>query len=197
MKQQLKLMSFSKLSLKTVFILVTIVSIGSCEKNERFKKKDIKNVLTTKNNDETEVYFFTSLANTSQSIILKSQLAQYKSLEQKTKDIGFEIENSQTLLLQDIKKLTFRKLIIITDLNTAIINDDFYKQTDTANANFDKIYINSIINLLYKQIELLETITKETNDTVILKLVTHYLPKQYEFLRKTKRIKNQLKQITN
>ncbi|MNE86007.1 hypothetical protein D3C80_1830630 [compost metagenome] len=41
------------------------------------------------------------------------------------------------------------------------------------------------------QIELLETISRETNDKEILELVLRFLPQQYRLLRETERIKKQ------
>lgn len=58
--------------------------------------------------------------------------------------------------------------------------------------SFDKSYINSIIKSLSEQIELFESISKETEDMEVLNLVVHYLPKQYEFLREAKKIKKEI-----
>jgi len=49
--------------------------------------------------------------------------------------------------------------------------------------------MNSLVESLNEQIETLESVSKETNDEVILKLVLHYLPELYQFLRETEQIK--------
>jgi hypothetical protein len=41
-------------------------------------------------------------------------------------------------------------------------------------------------------IKLFESIARETSDVTVLKLITHYLPKQYEFLRETEKIKKEI-----
>lgn len=189
-------MPSSKTSLlKILFTGVTIVSINSCGKNEKVENGDIKNVLTAKNNEDTEIYFVTALANSTQAIIAKSQLAQYKSLEQETRDISSKIENNQVMLLQEINKISLRKVIVISDMNVPA-NDDLFKLIDTSYKSFDKVYINSMTTLLYEQIQLLEAISKKTNDSAVSKLVFHYLPIQYNLLFETEKL-NELKTIKN
>lgn len=181
--------------LKILFTGVTLVSISACEKNDKIEKESTKNVLTARNNEETEIYFFTALANSTQAIIAKSQLAQYKSLEQKTRDMSSKIENNQVMLLQEINKISLKKLIVITDIDVPA-NDDLYKLIDTSYTSFDKVYINSMTRLLYEQIQLLEAISKKTNDSDVSKLAFHYLPLQYKLLLETEKL-NELKTIKN
>ncbi|MCI9846464.1 DUF4142 domain-containing protein [Flavobacterium pectinovorum] len=181
--------------LKILFTGVTLVSINACERNDKIEKEDIQNVLITNNNEETEVYFFTALANSTQAIIAKSQLAQYKSLEQNTRKMSSKIENNQVMLLQEINKITLKKLIVITDINIPT-NDDLYKLIDTSYVSFDKVYINSMTKLLYEQIQLLESISKKTNDSTVSKLAFHYLPIQYKLLLETEKL-NELNTIKN
>ncbi|WP_163411435.1 DUF4142 domain-containing protein [Flavobacterium ajazii] len=181
--------------LKILFSGVTLLSINACEKKDKIEKEGIKNVLTAQNNDETEIYFFTAIANSTQAIIAKSQLAQYKSLEQKTRDISSKIENNQVMLLQEINKISLKKLIVITDINVPA-NDDLYKLIDTSYTSFDEVYIHSMTRLLYEQIQLLEIISKKTNDSAISKLAFHYLPLQYRLLLETEK-SNELNTIQN
>lgn len=188
-------MSSSKpLFIKVVFFVILTVTISSCNKKKNPENKNNKYVLT-KNPEETEAYFFVATSKTTKSIILKSQLAQHKSLETSVKDMSLQIDKSQNELLQEINKIAVQKLIIINEINTSVTNKDIYELQNKKDADFDKAYLNSISKSFSETIRLFESVANETNDTVILKLVTHYLPKQYELLRQTEKIKkkNQLK----
>ncbi|PXY46557.1 DUF4142 domain-containing protein [Flavobacterium hydrophilum] len=185
-------MSSSKPSfLKTAFIVILTVTISSCNENEKPEKGNNKYVLTN-NTEEIEANFFVATASITKSIISKTQLAQLKSLQNSIKLVSTEIENNQSLLLQEINKIATQKLIIITEINTAATNKELYELAGKKEVDFDKEYLNVITNSLSEMIKLFESIAKETNDPVILKLVTHYLPKQYEFLRETEKIKKQI-----
>ena len=185
-------MSSSKpLFFKAVFFVILTVAISSCNKKKNPENKNNKYVLT-KDPEEIEAYFFVATSKTTKSIISKSQLAHHKSLQNSVKDISKRIENSQNELLQEINKIAVQKLIIINEINTTVTNKDVHELQNKKDADFDKAYLNSISKSFSETIRLFESISNETNDTVILKLVTHYLPKQYEFLRETERIKKQI-----
>lgn len=170
--------------------MIMTTTISSCNHNENPEKTN-KYVLT-KNPEEIEAYFFVAIANTTKSIISKSQLAQQKSAKGQIKNISIQTENSQKHLLQEINKIAVEKLIIINEINTTVTNKDLYELQNKNDVDFDKAYLNSITKSLSETIKLLETIANETNDTVTLKFVTHYLPKQYELLRNTEKIKRQI-----
>jgi len=177
--------------LKTICIVILIITIPSCKKNENFEMVNSKYVLT-KNSEEIEAYFFIATANVTKSIISKSQLAQHKSVKNTIKDVSIKIENNQNLLLQEINKIAVKKLIIINEINSTVTPEDIYELVDKREVSFDKSYINSIIKSLSEQIELFESISKQTEDMETLNLVVHYLPKQYEFLREAKKIKKEI-----
>lgn len=80
-----------------------------------------------------------------------------------------------------------KKLIIITEIN-ATHKRDLYDLIDANSTGFNKIYLDSMAESLKEQINLFESISKETNDKAILKLVLHYLPEQYQILREMQRI---------
>ena len=179
--------------LKTGFIVIILGSFLSCKENEPIEKATSKkDVLTKKNKEEIDAYFFIAASNVTKSIIAKSQLAQHRSVTVSVKNISAIIENNQNLLLQDINKETLKKLIITTDVNSNIANADLYKLIDTVDVNFDKAYIDSTVKSLSEQIKLFESISKETQDASILKLVLYYLPKQYGLLREAKKIQTNL-----
>ncbi|GGF04198.1 DUF4142 domain-containing protein [Flavobacterium limi] len=182
-------MSSSKpLFFKAIFFVILILAISSCNKKKNPENKNNKYVLT-KDPEEIEAYFFVATSKTTKSIISKSQLVQQKSLQTSVKDISIQIENSQNKLLQEINKIAVQKLIIINEINATVTNKDVYELKSQKNTDFDKAYLNSVSKSLSETIRLFESIANETNDTVILKLVTHYLPKQYEILRQTEKIK--------
>lgn len=168
-----------------------MITISSCNENENLKKVNNKYVLT-KSAEEIEAYFFIATSSITKSIISKSQLAQEKSLNNSIKIVSIKIENNQNLLLQEISKTAIQKLIIINETTTVVTNKDLYELVNKKEADFDKAYINSITKSLSETIKLFEAIAKETNDMEILKIVTHYLPKQYEFLRETQKIKKEI-----
>lgn len=177
--------------LKAICIVILIIAISSCKKNESLETADNKYVLI-KNSEEIEAYFFIATANVTKLIISKSQLAQHKSIKNTIKDVSVKIENNQNLLLQEINKIAVKKLIIINEINPTVTREDIYELVDKGEVSFDKSYINSIIKSLSEQIELFESISKETEDMEILNLVVHYLPRQYEFLREAKKIKKEI-----
>jgi predicted outer membrane protein len=176
---------------KTAFIVIVTITISSCNENEKTENKYV----LIKNTEQTEAYFFVATAGVTKTIISKAQLAQRKSLQNSIKMVSSKIENNQKLLLQEINKIAVQKLIVISEINTSVTNKDLYELANKKDVDFDDAYLNSITQSLTEMIESFESITKETNDMAILKLVAHYLPKQYEFLRETEKIKktNQLK----
>lgn len=177
--------------LKTVFIVTLTITISSCNENDKLEKVNDKYVLT-KNTEEIEAYFFVATAGITKSIISKSQLAQHKSLHNSIKIASNKLESSQNMFLQEINKIAIQKLIIINEINTTVSNKDLYELVNKKDVDFDKAYLNSVIKSLSEMIKLFESIAKETNDTTVLKLVAHYLPKQYEFLRETEKIKKEI-----
>ncbi|PXY42448.1 hypothetical protein DMB65_03620 [Flavobacterium cheongpyeongense] len=182
-------MSSSKPSfLKTVFIAILTVTISSCNENDKPEKVNNKYTLI-KNTEEIEAYFFVAVAGLTKSIISKTHLAKHKSSQNSIKVVSTKIENHQMFLLQEISEIATRKLIIINEINTSATNKELYRLVSKREIDFDKEYLNSITNSLSEIIKLFESMAKETNDTVILKLVTHHLPKQYELLRETEKIK--------
>ena len=173
--------------------MIILGSFLSCKKNEPIEKATTKkNVLTKNSKEEKEAYFFIATSNVTKSLIAKSQLAQHKSLKNTVKEISTIIENNQNLLLHEINKEALKKLIITTEVNSNVANDDLYNLIDTTDVDFDKAYIDSIIKSLSEQIKLFESISEETQDASILKLAIYFLPKQYELLREAKKIQTNL-----
>lgn len=181
---------------KTAFIVIVTITISSCNENEKPENRKPENkknkYVLTKDTEQTEAYFFVATAEVTKTMISKAQLAKRKSLQNSIKIVSSEIENNQKMLLQEINKIAVQKLIIISEINTSVTNKDLYELVNKKDVDFDDVYLNSITQSLTEMIGLLESIAKETNDMVILKLVAHYLPKQYEFLRETEKIKKQI-----
>lgn len=181
---------------KTAFIVIVTITISSCNENEKPENRKPENkknkYVLTKNTEQTEAYFFVATAGITKTIISKAQLAKRKSLQNSIKIVSSKIENNQKMLLQEINKIAVQKLIIISEINTSVTNKDLYELANKKDVDFDDAYLNSITQSLTEMIGLFESIAKETNDMVILKLVAHYLPKQYEFLRETEKIKKQI-----
>ena len=179
----------AKLLLKSLFFKIAFVVLGvtffeSCNKNDT-----TKNTIFTDNvKEEKEAYFFIATVNVSKKMISKSQIAQQKCSDSTIQDVSKKIEIHQNQLLQEVTKLANRKLIIITEIN-ATHKRDLYDLIDADEISFNQAYLNSIQESLHEEINLLESISKETNDQTILKLVLQYLPEQYQFLRETEKIK--------
>jgi hypothetical protein len=102
-----------------------------------------------------------------------------------------KLENHQNLLLQEVTKMANNRLVIVTDIET-INKEDLYDLINKDNTKFNEAYLDSVIESLDAQIKLFESISRDTNDTMILKLVLQYLPTDYQFLRETKQIKEQI-----
>jgi predicted outer membrane protein len=175
-----------------LFLLLILVCLAACKQENKLESSNKKIVFEKKNNEEIEAYFFIATASISKSIISKSQIAQQKCRQKEIQSLSKRIENDQSHLLEDITKMANKRLIIITDINESTVKKDLYQLIDTAEVHFDKAYINSITASLSEQIELLESISKETKDESILKLVLSYLPQQYILLRETKKIKEEI-----
>ena len=174
--------------LRTIFLLTLIVFVSSCKKNN-LVESSIKNEAFAKNEkEEIEAFFFIATANVSQTIISKSQIAQQKSSDSTLQEVSKRIEIQQNQLLQEVTKLANKKLIIITEINSTH-KRALYDLIDADEISFNQTYLNSIQESLHEEINLLESISKETNDQTILKLVLQYLPEQYQFLRETEKIK--------
>lgn len=175
---------------KVFFILAIIICMTSCKRRNPIEN-NFKNQSFAKNErEETEVYFFITAANVSKGIVSKSQIAQQKSSDVIVKQLGQRIEFKQNQLLEQITRMATLKLIVITEIN-ATHKRDLYNLVDAKGNQFDDLYLNAMKEALNNQIDLFETISRETNDKQILELVLRYLPEQYKLLRETERIRKQ------
>lgn len=175
---------------KVFFLIVLVCCATSCRKINPIENT-FKNQAFAKNDrEETEVFFFISTANISKSIISKSQIAQQKSSDVIVQELSKRIEVQESQLLDEVTKMATSKLIVITEIN-ATHKRDLYNLIDASSNDFDTIYLNAMKEAMSDQIELLEKISRETNDKEILELVLRFLPEQYKLLRETERIKKQ------
>lgn len=181
--QHLKATNFRR-----VFLLIMIICITSCKKINPIETSLKNETFTKTEKEEIEAFFFIATANVSKSLISKSQIAQQKSSDFTILELSKKIEINQNKLLQDVSKLANKKLIIITEINATHKQRDLYDLIDASNADFNKPYLDSITESLKEQIGLFESISKQTNDQAILKLVLQYLPEQYQILREMQRI---------
>lgn len=175
---------------KVILILAIVLCITSCK-----RINPIENTLKTQSfakneKEENEVYFFITASNVSQGIISKSQIAQQKSSDVIIKQLSQRIEFKEKQLLDEITRMATLKLIVINEIN-ATHKRDLYNLTDAKGEEFDEIYLNATKEALNNQIELFETISRETNDKKILELVLRYLPEQYKLLREAERVSRQ------
>jgi len=173
------------------FFLLTIICTTSCIKNNPIENTLKNETFSTNDKEQMEAYFFIATANLSKVIISKSQIAQQKASKSIIKQLSRKIENHQSNLLQDVAKIANKRLVIVTEINNSN-KLELYKLIDASDISFDKAYLNSLTESLSGQIETLESVARETNDEVILKLVLHYLPELYQFLRETEQIKKQI-----
>jgi predicted outer membrane protein len=170
---------------KALFLLIMILAT-SCRKSNSIENALKKNETFTKNEkekEEVEAFFFIATANVGKTIISKSQIAQQKSSENSIVILGNKIEKHQTRLLQEVTELANKKLLIISEINATHRRDTYDLVTAKNSSDFNKVYLNAMKKCLEEQIDLLETVSKETNDKAILKLVLKYLPEQYDLLR--------------
>ncbi|TPG41724.1 DUF4142 domain-containing protein [Flavobacterium pectinovorum] len=172
---------------KAVFLLIIVVCLASCKKSNPIETNLKNETFNINEKEEIEAFFFIATANVSKTIISKSQIAQQKSSEINVQELSKKIELNQSNLLEEVNKIANKKLIIITEIN-ATHKRDLYDLIDVTDAGFKKAYLNSMAQSLNEQIDLFESISKDTNDKTILKLVLQYLPGQYELLRETERI---------
>jgi predicted outer membrane protein len=176
-----------KVTIFKFFLLIIIVCVSSCKKTNPIETSLKNETFTKTEKEEIEAFFFIATANATKSIISKSQIAQQKSSDFTIQELSKKIEINQTQLLQEVSKMANKKLIIITEIN-ATHKRDLYDLIDANSTGFNKIYLDSMAESLKEQINLFESISKETNDKAILKLVLHYLPEQYQILREMQRI---------
>jgi predicted outer membrane protein len=184
-------LSSKSLLIKAIFVFTIMTTILSCKKNETFEKAPDNEVFSNNNSEEIDAYFLIATANISKAIISKSQIAQQKCQDKRIKSLSSKIETNQNELLHEITKMANQKLIVILNTDEKESNDDLYSLIDATKANFDKAYIDLIIESISDQIELLKSITRETNDTDIIKLSIKYLPTQYRFLDESKALRKE------
>lgn len=178
---------------KVFFLIVLVFCVASCRKINPIENT-LKNQAFAKNDrEETEVFFFISTANVSKSIISKSQIAKQKSSDIIIQELSKRIEIQESQLLDEITKMATSKLIVITEINATHKQRDLYNLVDANGSDFNTLYLDAMTTAICEQIELLETISRETNDREILELVLRFLPEQYKLLRETERIKKQNK----
>lgn len=182
--------------LKTIFFTVVFVSCSSCNRKEAQKENILKNenlsinhknLSVYENKEKTESYFFLETSNVSHSLISKSQVAQKRS-ESSIVELSKKIEDQQNLMLKKITEVANKKLIVISDISVTH-KRDLYKLMEANNNDFNKTYLNSISESLSEQIKLFESISAETEDETILKLVLQFLPTQYQLLREIEKTK--------
>ncbi|MFH6992437.1 DUF4142 domain-containing protein [Flavobacterium sp. FlaQc-48] len=176
---------------RVLFLLAITVCMASCKKINPVEISLKNETFTKTEKEEIEAFFFIATANVSKSIISKSQIAQQKSSDFTILELSKKIEINQNQLLQDISEMANRKLVIITEIN-ATHKIDLYDLIDASSTDFNATYLNSVTESLQEQIKLLESISRETNDKTILKLVLQYLPEQYQILREMQKIKNEI-----
>ncbi|WJS97001.1 DUF4142 domain-containing protein [Flavobacterium johnsoniae] len=175
---------------KVFFLSAIIICSSSCKRINPIEKSLKNQSFAINEKEKTEVFFFISTANLSKGIISKSQIAQQKSSDVIVKQLSQRIEFRETQLLNEITRMANRKLIVITEIN-AMHKIDLYNLTDAKTNDFNDIYLNATKEALDDQIELFESISRETNDKKILELVLRYLPEQYKLLRETERLRKQ------
>lgn len=175
---------------KVFFLSATIICSSSCKRINPIEKTLKNQSFAINQKEKTEVFFFISTANLSKGIISKSQIAQQKSSDVIVKQLSQRIEFKEKQLLNEITRMADLKLIVITEIN-ATHKIDMYNLTDAGANDFNEIYLNATKEALNDQIELFESISRETNDKKILELVLRYLPEQYKLLRETERIRKQ------
>lgn len=174
-----------KASIFKVLFFLILICVSSCKKTDSIENTFKKNEAFSKNEEEeTIAFFFIETANLGKTIISKSQVAQQKSSENSIVILGKKIESHQNQLLQEVTELANKKLLIISEINSTHRRDT-YELITASSSNFDKVYLNSMKKCLEEQIRLLENVSKETNDKIILKLVLKYLPEQFDLLRET------------
>ncbi|QSW89936.1 DUF4142 domain-containing protein [Flavobacterium endoglycinae] len=168
---------------KVLFLLI-VIFVTSCRKSNSIESNLKKNEAFSKNDkEEVEAFFFIATANVGKTIISKSQIAQQKSSESSIMILGKKIERSQSRLLQEVTELANKKLIIISEINATHRRDTYDLVTAKNSSEFNRVYLRAMKKCLEEQIQLLETVSKETNDKAILKLVLKYLPEQFDLLR--------------
>ncbi|OXG06176.1 uncharacterized protein DUF4142 [Flavobacterium araucananum] len=172
------------------FLLIMLFCISSCKKTNPIENTLKNEAFIKTEKEEIEAFFFIATANASKSIISKSEIAQQKSSDSTIQELSKKIEINQNQLLQEVSKMANKKLIIITEIN-ATHKRDLYELIDASNIDFNKTYLDSMIESLKEEIGLFESISKETNDKMILKLVLHYLPEQYQILRELQKSNNE------
>ncbi|MBF7090184.1 DUF4142 domain-containing protein [Flavobacterium sp. ALJ2] len=179
------------LLIKAIFVFAILTMMLSCKKNEAFEKTPDNEIFSKNNSEEIDAYFLIATANISKAIISKSQIAQQKCQDERIKRLSSKIETNQNEFLHEISEMANQKLIIILNTDEKGAKNDLYSLIDATKANFDKAYIDLIIESISDQIELLKSITRETNDTDIIKLSIKYLPTQYRFLDESKALRKQ------
>ncbi|WP_276380728.1 DUF4142 domain-containing protein [Flavobacterium sp. H4147] len=168
---------------KVLFLLI-VIFVTSCRKSNSIESNLKKNEAFSKNDkEEVEAFFFIATANVGKTIISKSQIAQQKSSESSIMILGKKIERNQSRLLQEVTELANKKLIIISEINATHRRDTYDLVTAKNSSEFNRVYLRAMKKCLEEQIQLLETVSKETNDKAILKLVLKYLPEQFDLLR--------------
>jgi Domain of unknown function (DUF4142) len=177
--------------LRVPFLLIIIICMTSCRENNPIETSLKNEVFIKSDKEHTEAYFLIATANISKSIIVKSQIAQQESSESKIGEISKRLVNQQNLLLQDVTKMANNRLVVVAGMN-AYTKEDLYQQMDKNDNNFEKAYVNSVAESLAEQIKLFESISRDTNDKLILKLVLQYLPESYQLLREAAQIREQI-----
>lgn len=83
------------------------------------------------------------------------------------------------------------RLVVVAGINTDN-KGDLYEQIEKNDNNLNKAYVDAVATSLAEQIKLFESISRDTNDRMILKLVLQYLPESYQLLREVAQIREQI-----
>ncbi|MEO6174024.1 MAG: DUF4142 domain-containing protein [Flavobacterium circumlabens] len=177
--------------LRVLFLLIIIICSTSCKENNPIETSLKNEVFIKSDKEQSEAYFLIATANISKSIIAKSQIAQQESSESKIGEIGKRLQNQQNLLLQDVTRMANNRLVVVAGINTDN-RGDLYEQIEKNDNNLNKAYVDAVATSLAEQIKLFESISRDTNDRMILKLVLQYLPESYQLLREVAQIREQI-----
>lgn len=199
-----KYMRTEKLMMGTIVALTTFLVMCSCanESNDSVAKADSINkaerqaadsMVRNDQPDEASSKFLVRAANSGMTEVMISKVAVDRSTRQPVKDIARMLVADHQMVNDQVKSLAQQRNITLPDS----ISQDSKKMHDDVIAKrgteFDKKYVNQMIDSHQESINSFESILNDTNDAAVKTFAQNTLPKLREHLDKLKQVKDGIK----
>jgi putative membrane protein len=165
----MKKINYIKKALLSVTFVATVLAFASCGYNQ--KPKDTKVVAEQQNDDrfdnnkqEKDAQFLVNAAEINLEQIQLGKMAQQKGGTAQVKELGKMMEDAHTKSQNDLTALAQSKMITIPTSSTNNAKDAYNDLNEKSGNDFDKAYVNMMVNSHKDAIDTFEDASTDSND---------------------------------